>query len=125
MPDRRERKHYRPKTIYSTEYEVFLRLLREARLKSGLTQEQVAERMKQDQAMISRCFTGSRRVDIVELKTFLQAMGLSFSEFVVELEAEWRAVQPTSPNTDTGIPNPDHVLPVSSINQSVQLKKST
>lgn len=89
--EREERNHYRPKTIYSVEYAVFLRLLREARVKSGLTQEDIAERMKQDQAMISRCFTGSRRVDIVELHSFLTAMGLSFADFTALLETAWEA----------------------------------
>jgi transcriptional regulator with XRE-family HTH domain len=101
MLDRRERGHYRPKTIYSKEYEIFLRLLREARVKSGLTQEQIAERMKQDQAMISRCFTGSRRVDIVELRAFLTAMEVPFADFVLALDQEWQGIWEVPPGEGT------------------------
>ena len=63
-------------------------MLDEARTKSGLTQEQIAERLGQDQAMVSRCFTGSRRVDIVELDYFCRVLGVRLSDLVQAYEGE-------------------------------------
>ncbi len=42
------------KSIFSREYEVFLRRLREARRHAGLTQEQLAARLGQTQRFVSK-----------------------------------------------------------------------
>jgi transcriptional regulator with XRE-family HTH domain len=49
-----------------------LRLLREARLEAGLTQLQVARALHQHQSFISKCESGERRVDVVELRGLAQ-----------------------------------------------------
>ena len=54
------------KSLFSEEYDRFLRLLREARTKAGLTQTQAAKRMKRPQSFVSKCESGERRVDVVE-----------------------------------------------------------
>jgi len=41
--------------------------LKEARLESGLTQSDVAKLLKQYQSYVSKCESGERRVDAVEL----------------------------------------------------------
>ena len=58
---------------------------------AGLTQEEVARRTGQTQAFVSRCERGERRLDIVELRAFLQAFGTSFAEFVLALDEELTA----------------------------------
>jgi len=54
-------------SIYSSEYQRFLKRLKEARLESGLTQSDVAKLLKQYQSYVSKCESGERRVDAVEL----------------------------------------------------------
>ena len=54
--------------IWSKEYKSFLKRLRQARKDSGLSQVQVAKKLKKPQSYISKCESGERRVDIVELK---------------------------------------------------------
>ncbi len=78
------------KTIFSGDYETFLRLMRDARRASGLTQEQMAERLGQTQSFISKCERGERRLDLVEVRAFCIAMGVSFPAFVTEFDREVR-----------------------------------
>ena len=51
-------------------YRRFLKRLREARQEAGLTQVVVAKRLRRTQAFVSKCESGDRRVDVIELKAF-------------------------------------------------------
>ncbi len=44
--------------------------LREARDSIGLSQEEVASKLRRTQSYISRCETGKRRLDVLELEAF-------------------------------------------------------
>jgi transcriptional regulator with XRE-family HTH domain len=57
-------------SIYSVRYKAFLRRLREARLEANLTQVEVAQKLNQPQSYVSRCESGERRVDVIELTDF-------------------------------------------------------
>jgi len=56
--------------VYSEAYGRFLVRLREARREANLTQEQVARRLRRPQSFVSKCESGERRVDVLELATF-------------------------------------------------------
>ncbi len=58
------------KSIRTKEYKEFVQKLREARLETGLTQGQVAKKLKRPQSHISNIETGQQRVDVIELKRF-------------------------------------------------------
>lgn len=79
------------KSIYSSEYQVFLRQLREARIRAGLTQAQLAERLGQSQSFVSKCERGERRLDVVEARAFCIAIGTPFPRFIAAFD---RAVTP-------------------------------
>ena len=51
-------------------YHRFLDRLVRARRDSGLTQAEVAGRLRKPQSFVSKCETGERRVDVVELSAF-------------------------------------------------------
>lgn len=74
------------KSIFTKKYALFLSQLRTARTAAGLTQEQVAERLGQTQSFVSKCERGERRIDIVELRAFCQAIEISFADFILQLE---------------------------------------
>jgi transcriptional regulator with XRE-family HTH domain len=74
------------KSIFTEDYLVFLRCLRAARGRAGLTQVQLAERLDQTQSWVSKCERGERRLDIVEVRAFCEAMGLSLTSFLEEFE---------------------------------------
>ena len=54
----------------SPRYRQFLERLRTARKESGMTQLQVAKQFRRPQSFISKCESGERRVDVVELEVF-------------------------------------------------------
>lgn len=54
--------------IHSQRYQVFLRKLQQARKEAGLTQVQVAQKLRKPQSYISKCELGERRIDFVELE---------------------------------------------------------
>ncbi len=65
----------------SAAYARFLQRLREARLAAGLTQVQVAAKLKRAQNYVSKCESGERRVDVVELMEFARLYGQSLDYF--------------------------------------------
>jgi transcriptional regulator with XRE-family HTH domain len=74
------------KSIHSARYAAFLRVLRETRVRAGLTQAQLARMIGETQTFVSKCERGERRIDVIELRTFCQAFGLTLKQFVVALE---------------------------------------
>lgn len=76
------------KSIYTREYEVLLRLLREARERAGVTQIELAEKLRQTQSFVSKVERGDRRLDLVQLRSILAALGVRLPEFVSAFERE-------------------------------------
>lgn len=74
------------KSIHSDEYCRFILLLRTAREQSGVTQEDLAAKLNATQSFVSKCERGERRLDIVELRAWCMALGISLKEFVAEFE---------------------------------------
>ena len=74
------------KSITSSDYGVFLRELRAARERSGLSQVDLAARLGETQSFISKCERGERRLDVMELRAFCRAIGVSLFAFVQRLE---------------------------------------
>ena len=74
------------KSIYSKDYALFLRHLRDARANAGVTQEELAARLGRTQSFVSKCERGERRLDIVEVLRFCRALRISFRAFVDEFE---------------------------------------
>ena len=81
------------KSIALQDYRTFLRELRTARKQSGLTQVDLAERLRETQSFVSKCERGERRLDIMELRAFCAAMGISFSEFARRLDKKLSPAQ--------------------------------
>jgi transcriptional regulator with XRE-family HTH domain len=56
-------------------YERFQRMLVEARKKSGLSQQEVADRFGRPQTYVSKCELGTRRMDVVEFLAIAEILG--------------------------------------------------
>ena len=54
----------------STDEQVFLGRLRQARKDAGLTQVEVARRLGRTQSFVTKAERGERRLDVVELRAF-------------------------------------------------------
>jgi len=81
------------KSIYSRDYGVFLDLLRAERLAAGLTQIDLAKKLKETQTYVSKCERGERRLDTIETRRFCIAIGTGYPEFAAKLDA---AIQQSS-----------------------------
>ena len=66
----------------SPRYRQFLDRLKAARLEAGLMQEEVGRKLKKPQSYVSKCESGERRVDVVELGQFAELYGKSVSYFL-------------------------------------------
>jgi ribosome-binding protein aMBF1 (putative translation factor) len=74
------------KSIHSARYALFLTVLRKARVRAGLTQEELARKIRETQTFVSKCERGERRIDVMELRTFCKAFGITLKQFVATLE---------------------------------------
>jgi transcriptional regulator with XRE-family HTH domain len=74
------------KSIYTREYATFLRLLKQAREDAGVTQVGLAAALKRSQSFVSKVERGETRLDIVQLRTVLAALGMPLPEFASQLE---------------------------------------
>ena len=70
-------------SIHTKAYKKLVERLKTARLAAGLTQVEVAEEMDLTQSAVSKCESGERRVDVIELKAFADLYGVSVS-FLIE-----------------------------------------
>lgn len=70
------------KSIHTKEYAVFVERLRKAREEAGLTQVQVAKKLKRPQSHISNVESGQQRVDVVELQRFAKMYGKDINYFI-------------------------------------------
>ncbi len=62
-------------------------MLREARLKAGVTQNEVAERLGVVRSIIGKIERGERRIDVIELRNYCAAIGVPLILFIHQLEA--------------------------------------
>ena len=74
------------KSLYTDEYAVLLALLRDTRRAAKVTQTQLAERIKETQSQVSKLERGEVRLDAIELRTILLALGTTLPAFVTKLE---------------------------------------
>jgi len=71
-----------PKSIYSKQQAQLQTLLRRLRTEAGLTQCQLAARLRQPQSFVSKYESGERLLDQVELRQICDAVGVPLTELV-------------------------------------------
>lgn len=74
------------KSIFTVEYSELLRLLKEIRRSTNVTQVELAEKLGQSQSFVSKCERGERRMDVIQLRTVCHVLGTTLPAFVAELE---------------------------------------
>lgn len=70
------------KSIHTKEYAYFVERLRKAREEAGLTQVQVAKKLKRPQSHISNIESGQQRVDVIELQIFAKIYNKDIKYFL-------------------------------------------
>lgn len=76
-----------PKTLRSPRQVRLIELLVEQRVRSGLSQGQLAKSLDRYQSVVSSIESGGRRVDVVELLDIAEIIGLDVHRLVDELLA--------------------------------------
>jgi transcriptional regulator with XRE-family HTH domain len=67
--------------VHTASYQRFLKKLRRARLEAGLSQVEVAKKLRKPQSYVSKCEAGERRVDFTELQRFARVYGKGLKFF--------------------------------------------
>mgnify|MGYP001596973086 FL=1 len=70
------------KSTYTRQYQEFLVRIKAARKDAGMTQEELARRLKRPQSFVSKYESGERRLDVIEFMSVAEAIGINASDFV-------------------------------------------
>ncbi len=70
------------RAFHSPRYQTMCRRLKEARRRAGLTQADAARALGQPQNFVSKCETGERRIDPIELADFIALYRTSFDALI-------------------------------------------
>lgn len=73
------------RSIRTKEYAYFVERLRNAREEAGLTQVEVARKLKRPQSHISNVESGQQRVDVVELQIFAKIYDKEIDYFIKKI----------------------------------------
>lgn len=74
------------KSIYSRRQDALQRLLRQIRTEAGLRQVDLAAKLGQPQSFVSKCESGERRLDLLELDQVCICCGITLTDFVIRLD---------------------------------------
>lgn len=69
------------KTLYSEEYAIFLRLLREERVSRGIFQSELSDRLGEHQSFVSKVEGNVRRIDVIEAMSWCRALEVDWLTF--------------------------------------------
>lgn len=75
------------KSQYTQEFQGIIEKLKEARVKQGLTQQEVAKRLGVGQSFISKIESGQYRIDIIQLQAFAKLYKKPLSSFLKRNDA--------------------------------------
>ena len=77
------------KSVFTDEYSILLKTLILVRKKAGITQVELAKKLKQPQSYISKYEHGERRLDVIEFVEIVNALGARpvdvFLSFISEI----------------------------------------
>ena len=90
VPGREPKRPAMEKSTFTREYDILRNLIREYREAAGLTQVELAERIGETQSYVSKVERGERRLDLVQLRVFCEAMSSSLPEFISAFETRIR-----------------------------------
>lgn len=76
----------KPRSVHSDEYRLLARSLKEARQNAGLTQRELAARLKKPHTFIHKAEIGERELNVIELIDYCSALGIGFIPFVSDIE---------------------------------------
>lgn len=76
------------KSQHTNQYRLLIRELRVARVRAGMTQQEVAKRLGVYNSYVSKCESGERKIDVIELARFCHLYGITLSAFLKTIELD-------------------------------------
>ncbi len=80
-----------PRTLRSPRQKALVGLMIEQRKKAGLTQAQLAKRLRRYQSFVATVESGQRRIDVIEFLDFAEAIGFDPIDAIKKLRAAVRS----------------------------------
>jgi transcriptional regulator with XRE-family HTH domain len=74
------------KSLYTADYQTFLKLLYQLRIEKGLRQIDLAQLLDVHQSFVSKYESGERRLDIIEVKQICTCLGVNLVNFSERFE---------------------------------------
>lgn len=87
-----------PNSLHRQHYQIFRSLIVDARLASGLTQVQIADRLGKPQSYVSKYERGERRLDFTEFVELADIIGINIPEFLLTYQSALKVNAPATPN---------------------------
>lgn len=81
------------KSLKTSEHLALLKTLYSLRIGAGFRQSDLATLIDEPQSFISKIEQGERRLDIIELRVIVTAMGVTLSDFIKEFEKNINATK--------------------------------
>lgn len=78
------------RSIHSNHYQQLCRMLIEERRERGLTQIEVAQRLRRPQSYVSKYESGERKISVIDLIEIASAIGFDAGKFVRQLNTQIR-----------------------------------
>lgn len=72
------------KSIYTDDYINIISVLRAIRMNKNITQAEIAKRLNTTQSFVSKVENRERRLDVIELLSWIDALGASVSDVLPE-----------------------------------------
>lgn len=69
-------------SVHSHQYKIFQQQLRLAREQRGISQNELARRLRTTQGYVSKCESGDLRLDIAQVRVFCEALEIPFLAFM-------------------------------------------
>lgn len=76
------------KNLHTRHNKIFVKMLRDLRESRGLRQADLGHMLGHSQAMVSNVERGERRLDVIELRDWLDALNEKFADFTSRLDDE-------------------------------------
>ena len=78
------------KSVFTDNYTTFLKILVRSRKAVGMTQTELANKIKENQSYISKYENGERRLDVIEFIEIAKALGVDPLRVIDELVGNWK-----------------------------------
>lgn len=94
-----------PKSVHTPAYKLFLQLLAGQRKRRKWSQRELGRRMNAHHAYVNLCESGERQLNVIELREWCGFLGISFPEFVRDLDESLKQMESGGAQTTVGSPN--------------------